>query len=129
MVGIGARRGVPVSEVLELIRRVLAESGRCPSAVTALATVAAKAAEPGLVGAASVLGVPVRVYEAAALAAVAVPGPASAAALAAVGTPSVAEAAALLAAGDGAQLLVPKRASASATCAVAHGAAPAGDRP
>jgi cobalt-precorrin 5A hydrolase/cobalt-precorrin 5A hydrolase/precorrin-3B C17-methyltransferase len=64
-------------------------------------------------------GVPLRVHNAAALAAVAVPTPSDVVARH-VGTPSVAEAAALLSAGPGAQLLVAKRRSAHATCAIAE---------
>ncbi|MFG2832847.1 cobalamin biosynthesis protein [Streptomyces sp. NPDC048434] len=119
--GVGARRGVPVSEVLELITATCTAAGYAARQVVALATVAAKAAEPGLTGAARELGVPLRSFPAAALAAVRVPAP-SAAAAAAAGTPSVAEAAALLAAGPGATLAVGKRKSpppARATCALA----------
>ncbi|MFK0266192.1 cobalamin biosynthesis protein [Streptomyces angustmyceticus] len=121
--GLGARCGVPVSEVLELIAASCAAAGYAVRQVTALATVAAKAAEPGLTGAARELGVPLRSFPAAALADVRVPEP-SAAAAAAVGTPSVAEAAALLAAGPGAALAAGKRKSARAraTCALAVGA-------
>ncbi|MFH8370740.1 cobalamin biosynthesis protein [Streptomyces sp. NPDC018031] len=110
-----------------LVRRTLAEAGAGPDAVLALATAAAKAGEPGVVAAAAGLGVPLLVFGAAELAAVAVPGP-SAVVRAAVGTPAVAEAAALLAAGPGgAELVVGKRksvprdgGSAMATCAVAR---------
>ncbi|MGW7022944.1 cobalamin biosynthesis protein [Streptomyces decoyicus] len=119
--GVGARRGVPVSEVLELITAACAAAGHASSQVVALATVTAKATEPGLTGAARALGVPLRSYPAEALAAVRGPEP-SAAADAAVGTPSVAEAAALLAAGPGAALVAGKRKSpppARATCALA----------
>ncbi|MFH8555051.1 Rv2231c family pyridoxal phosphate-dependent protein CobC [Streptomyces celluloflavus] len=122
--GVGASCGVPVAEVLDLVAATLARAGYASRAVTALATVAARAAEPGLVGAARRLGVPLRSYPAEALAAVPVPAP-SGAARAAVGTPSVAEAAALLAAGPGAELLIGKRKSAPpgraarATCALA----------
>ncbi|MFF8788394.1 cobalamin biosynthesis protein [Streptomyces sp. NPDC015125] len=119
--GVGARRGVPVSEVLELITATCAAAGYAARQVVALATVAAKADEPGLTGAARELGVPLRSFPAESLAAVRVPEP-SAAAAAAVGTPSVAEAAALLAAGPGAALAAGKRKSAPparATCALA----------
>ncbi|MEU9120785.1 cobalamin biosynthesis protein [Streptomyces sp. NPDC048506] len=124
VVGVGARRGVTAAEVLDLIATARAASGCAARPVAALATVEAKAAEPGLVGAARRLGVPLRAFPAAALAAVRVPAP-SAAAAAAVGTPSVAEAAALLAAGPGAVLIAGKRSSARpgrparATCALA----------
>lgn len=110
VVGVGAGRGVAAAEVLALVRSVLAEAGMPEASVTALATVAGKAGEPGLVEAAERLGVPLVTYDARTLAAVAVPTP-SGAALAAVGTPSVAEAAALTAA-PGGELLVRKRKSA-----------------
>ncbi|WP_406865276.1 cobalamin biosynthesis protein [Streptomyces sp. HUAS MG47] len=94
--------------------------------LVALATVAGKADEPGVVGAAARLGLPLRVFTAERLARIAVPHP-SAAVAAAAGTPSVAEAAALAAAGPGGLLLVPKRTSrtdgargARATCAIAR---------
>jgi cobalt-precorrin 5A hydrolase/precorrin-3B C17-methyltransferase len=114
VVGVGSSRNVSSEEVLGLIDDTLAEAGLSPASVTALATVDAKAAEPGLVAAASGRGWPLRAYPADTLAGIAVPNP-SAAALAAVGTPSVAEAAALA----GADVLaVPKRKSAMATVAV-----------
>ncbi|MFB8353847.1 precorrin-3B C(17)-methyltransferase [Streptomyces niveus] len=122
VVGVGASRGVGADEVYGLVRDVLRDAGLSPLSVVELATVDAKADEPGIVGAAGRLGVPVRTYPAHVLAAVTVPNP-SDAPLAAVGTPSVAEAAAL-AAGRGGELLVPKRKSspegraAMATCAV-----------
>ncbi|MEO3767842.1 precorrin-3B C(17)-methyltransferase [Streptomyces sp. B8F3] len=125
VVGVGASRGVGVDEVLGLVGDALDEAGLSPRSVAALATVDAKAGEPGLLAAADRLGVPLRTFPAAGLATVDVPTP-SAAPLAAVGTPSVAEAAALTAAGPDAELLVPKRKSrpadrpAMATCAVAR---------
>ncbi|MFF3890214.1 precorrin-3B C(17)-methyltransferase [Streptomyces sp. NPDC001914] len=121
VVGVGASRGAPVEEVVGLVRDALREAGLSERSVARLATVDAKSEEPGIVGAAGLLGVPVVTYTAEELAAVAVPNP-SGAPLAAVGTPSVAEAAALL---GGGELLVPKRKSARrdgqpamATCAI-----------
>lgn len=125
VVGVGASRGVAVGEVTALIEAALVSAGLVRGRIAELATVEARAAEPGLLAAAGLLGVPLRGYPAGALAAVEVPSP-SAAALAAVGTAGVAEAAALLAAGPGGELLVPKRKSsprghpARATCAVAR---------
>ncbi|MFI6527166.1 Rv2231c family pyridoxal phosphate-dependent protein CobC [Streptomyces uncialis] len=123
--GVGASRGVSEDEVLELVHAVLREAGADGSALSALATVAAKAGEPGVVGAAARLGVPLLTYPADRLAGVPVPEP-SDRTRAAVGTPSVAEAAALI---GGGRLLVPKRRSAGrdggpsrATCALALGA-------
>ncbi|MEV0635513.1 precorrin-3B C(17)-methyltransferase [Streptomyces sp. NPDC050619] len=118
VVGVGASKGAPVDEVLKLIKTALGDAGLSVRGIAELATVDAKAGEPGIVEAAGRLGVPLVTYSAEELAAVAVPNP-SDAPLAAVGTPSVAEAAALV---RGGELLVPKRKSdsrpAMATCAV-----------
>ncbi|MFD1659765.1 precorrin-3B C(17)-methyltransferase [Streptomyces caeni] len=118
--GVGASKGAPVEEVLELVQRCLREAGLSAASLAEVATVEAKADEPGIVVAARRLGVPLVTYSAEELAGVEVPNP-SDAPLAAVGTPSVAEAAALV---RGGELLVPKRKSAgrpaSATCAVAR---------
>ncbi|MFJ2212150.1 cobalamin biosynthesis protein [Streptomyces sp. NPDC101062] len=122
IVGVGARDGASVAEVLGLIEETLRDAGLAPSRVVELATVEAKAGAAGITGAAARLGVRVRGYPAALLDGIAVPHP-SAAALAAVGTASVAEAAALAGGGG---LLVPKRKSrpisgpARVTCAVAY---------
>ncbi|MFD5876811.1 Rv2231c family pyridoxal phosphate-dependent protein CobC [Streptomyces sp. NPDC060322] len=122
VVGVGARRGVPAEEVLGLIRTTLEEAGLAVGDVVELATLDSRADEPGIAGAAVRLGVPVRAYTADVLAEVPVPHP-SAVPRAAVATGSVAEAAALV---DAAELLVSKRKSASATCAVALRTRPAG---
>lgn len=120
VVGVGASKGAPTEEVLGLVEDTLRAAGLSPASVAELATVDAKAGEPGIVEAAARLGVPVVTYAADVLAGVDVPNP-SDAPLAAVGTPSVAEAAALR---GGGELLVPKRKSAPegrapmATCAV-----------
>ncbi|MEX0174185.1 Rv2231c family pyridoxal phosphate-dependent protein CobC [Streptomyces sp. LMG1-1-1.1] len=98
--GVGARPGVPVDEVLALVDAVLREAGLTRARVRSLGTLDARAAEPGIVAAAAALGVPVRGFPAEVLATVSVPHP-SALPLAATGTASVAEAAALLAAGAG----------------------------
>ncbi|SED96308.1 cobalt-precorrin 5A hydrolase / precorrin-3B C17-methyltransferase [Streptomyces sp. 2131.1] len=121
VVGVGASRGVCADEVAGLVLEVLREAGLPVGAVAELVTVAPKVREPGIVGAAARLGLPLRAHPAEVLARVAVPHP-SGAALAALGTPSVAEAAALV---GGGQLLVPKRKSrprdghpSMATCAL-----------
>ncbi|MFJ3796255.1 precorrin-3B C(17)-methyltransferase [Streptomyces sp. NPDC090088] len=118
VVGVGASKGAPVEEVLTLIEAAVRDAGLSPRSIAELATVDAKAGEPGIVEAAARLGVPLVTHSAEELAEVRVPNP-SDAPLAAVGTPSVAEAAALL---RGGELLVPKRKSdgrpAMATCAV-----------
>ncbi|MFE9648552.1 precorrin-3B C(17)-methyltransferase [Streptomyces sp. NPDC006365] len=121
VIGVGASKGAPVDEVLGNIEDALRDAGLSAKSVAELATVEAKADEPGLLEAAARLGVPLVTYSAEELAAVDVPNP-SDAPLTAVGTPSVAEAAALV---RGGELLVPKRKSAGqpgqpamATCAV-----------
>jgi cobalt-precorrin 5A hydrolase/precorrin-3B C17-methyltransferase len=118
VVGVGASRGVAVSEVLGLVAEALAGEGLAGKSVVALGTVEAKGRETGIVGAAEALGVPLLTFGADELSQVAVPNP-SAAPLAAVGTASVAEAAALLGA-PGGELVVEKRKSAMATVAVAR---------
>ncbi|MGW1291294.1 Rv2231c family pyridoxal phosphate-dependent protein CobC [Streptomyces sp. NPDC002533] len=124
VVGVGARRGASGDAVFALIEAVLSGAGLDPAEVAEVATVDAKGDEPGIVGAAARLGVPVRTHPAGALAAVRVPHP-SGAVGAAVGTASVAEAAALIEADE---LVVPKTrapggkptAKGVATCAVAR---------
>ncbi|MEU9143002.1 Rv2231c family pyridoxal phosphate-dependent protein CobC [Streptomyces sp. NPDC048349] len=115
VVGVGGRAGVSVAEVCALVEETLRGAGLASAAVTALATVDSKAQEVGLAGAAKRFGVPLIGYPAAQLAAITVPHP-SEATRTVTGTPSVAEAAALAAGGE---LLVPKRRSVAATCAVA----------
>ncbi|MFE4547114.1 precorrin-3B C(17)-methyltransferase [Streptomyces sp. NPDC056785] len=107
VVGVGASKGATVDEVAGLVEDALRDAGLSARSVAELVTVDAKSEEPGIVGAAARLGVPLVTYPAAELAAVDVPNP-SGAPLAAVGTPSVAEAAALV---RGGELLVPKRKS------------------
>jgi histidinol-phosphate aminotransferase/cobalt-precorrin 5A hydrolase len=111
VVGVGARPGVEAAEVLAAVDAVLpagADGVR-------LATLDARAAEPGLRAAAAARGWSVTGHPAAALAAVPVPAP-SARVAAAVGTPSVAEAAALL---GGGALLVGRTGVGRVTVAVA----------
>ncbi len=119
VVGAGCSLGCPAEELLELIGAVLEEAGAAPGAVRALATVDRRAGEPGMVAAARHHGWPLVTHPATTLRDVEVPTP-SDVVEGHVGTPSVAEAAALLSAGGA--LLVPKRRSARATCALAGAA-------
>jgi cobalt-precorrin 5A hydrolase/precorrin-3B C17-methyltransferase len=116
-VGVGTSRGAPAGEIGQLVDGVLGELGVSPNSVRYLATVDAKADEPGLQSAAAERGWSVVTFPASRLAAVPVPNP-SEVVRRAVGTPSVAEAAALLE--PGAELIATKRASAHATVAVAR---------
>lgn len=114
--GVGASRGAPAAEVIELLNSTLAGAGLAAASLRELATVAAKATEPALLAAAEHFGVPLVSHPAQLLAGIAVPNP-SETVRAAVGTPSVAEAAALA---GGGQLVVTKHRSAHATVAVAR---------
>ncbi|MGE4218311.1 MAG: cobalamin biosynthesis protein [Alphaproteobacteria bacterium] len=118
--GLGTHRDATVEEALALARAVLAEAGQPDSAVAVIATLDTKAGAETVAALATALGVPVRSYPAARLEEetprLASP---SERVFRAVGCHGVAEAAALAAAGPAAALLVPKRRSARATCALA----------
>ncbi|MCX4094242.1 cobalamin biosynthesis protein [Nocardia sp. alder85J] len=113
VVGIGFRPGTAGSVILAALRECLGDNGiRC------LATIDRRGGEAGLAAAAGELGVPIVVFTAAELAAVAEPA-VSPRVAAAVGTPSVAEAAALLATGSG-ELVLRKRVVGGVTVAAAR---------
>ena len=95
VVGVGARSGVSTDEVLAAVDAVLPAG----SGDVRLATLAARAAEPGLVGAAAARGWALTGHSASELAQVRVPSP-SVLVADRVGTGSVAEAAALLGGGE-----------------------------
>jgi cobalamin biosynthesis protein CbiG len=109
--GVGCSTGCPPDELRALIATSLPVGE-----LVALATIDRRAEEPCMVEAAAALGVPLLTHSAEALGAVEVPTPSDIVADH-VGTPSVAEAAALL---SGTRLIVNKRRSAHATCAVAE---------
>jgi cobalamin biosynthesis protein CbiG len=111
-VGVGATSGVTVEEVLAAVDAVL-PAGRTD---VALSTLAKRALEPGIAGAAAARGWPLVGHDADELAAVAVPAPSSRVAEA-VGTGSVAEAAARL---GGGRLVVGKTVVGRVTVAVAE---------
>lgn len=121
VMGVGASTGAPSEEVRELVDEALTGAGLSPASVAEVATIDRRALDEAVVA----LGLPVRPFPAAALAAVDVPSP-SPVVQAAVGTASVAEAAALLAAGPGAELVVAKQVAPHATVAVARRAGPRG---
>lgn len=123
--GIGAERGVAVEEVADLARGTLADAGLAPLAVACVVSLDLKSDEAAILALAEALDVPARFFPHTTLAAQEgrVSDP-SEIVRAAVGTPSVAEAAALAAAGPDGRLVVAKRKSARATCAVALAAAP-----
>jgi cobalt-precorrin 5A hydrolase/cobalt-precorrin 5A hydrolase/precorrin-3B C17-methyltransferase len=116
-VGVGASRGCPADELAALVDGALRAARVGPRRRVALASADLKADEPAVVALATRRGWPLRTFPSSALATVDVPTP-SATVARHVGTPSVAEAAALLATAPG-RLLVTKRRSKHATCAVA----------
>jgi cobalamin biosynthesis protein CbiG len=114
VVGAGCSLGCPASEMRALVAAALVGVEGTP---VAIATVDRRAEEPCIDALAASLRVPVRTFSAEALAGVQVPTP-SAVVARHVRTPSVAEAAALLASGG--ELVVHKRRSPHATCAIAQ---------
>jgi cobalt-precorrin 5A hydrolase / precorrin-3B C17-methyltransferase len=123
--GIGCERFCPAEEIAALARDSLAAAGLSPGAVAAIVSVDLKADEPGIQALAQALGVPARFFPAARLVVeterLTVR---SAAAFRATGCWGVAEGAALAAAGPDGALVVPRRQSRGATCAVARAPAP-----
>lgn len=117
-VGAGCSRGCAAEELLALVDATLAEASVDRAQVAVLASIDVKADERGLLETARARDWPLELHAAAALRGIEVPAP-SALVARHVGTPSVAEAAALLSAAPG-RLLVGKRRSASATCAIAE---------
>jgi len=123
--GIGCERFCPAQEIAALARETLAEAGLAPEAVAAVVSVELKADEPGIHALAEALGVPARFFPAARLLEeterLTVR---SEAAFRATGCWGVAEGAALAAVGSGGILIVPRRQSRGATCAIARAPAP-----
>ncbi len=118
--GIGCRRDAPAEQVEAALNAALRAAGRDATELSVLATLDAKAGEPGVVETARRLGLRIAAVAQRDAAAQAVLSD-SAASRAATGLGSVAEAAALAAAGPGARLLGPRQASGAATCALAEG--------
>lgn len=114
VVGMGCNAGTGVDQLEGLLRETLAGAGLAESSVAALTTIDVKAGELGLVQLAARLGVPLVDFPAATLAGLDVPTPSTVVA-AHVGSASVAEASVLA---RGGTLIVPKRRSRDATCAV-----------
>ncbi|MFS2125659.1 cobalamin biosynthesis protein [Pseudomonas sp. Pseusp97] len=122
--GLGCRRGCPLDELRALLRETLAEAGLDESNLTALASATLKADEEGLAALAAALDLPLALFTPQQLAVCEKRlGEPSEAVRSATGSASVAEAAALLQAeaqgGAPARLLVGKRRSDQATCALA----------
>ena len=118
-VGIGCRKNAPERDILLHIKTVLASAGLALEAVAGLASVEAKRDEAGLLRAAETLGLPLRFFSLAELAAHPVSAP-SAKAMERFGIPGVCEPAALASAGKGARLVIPKTVDRNVTLAVAR---------
>ena len=118
--GLGCARDCDPAEMAALVAEVLAEAGVAPEAVQSVNTITLKADEPAIIDLAGALGVPLRLFAADELEALTprLANP-SEVVFAEVGTHGVAEAAALAQAGPEATLLVSKRKTANATCALA----------
>jgi cobalt-precorrin 5A hydrolase len=114
--GMGCHQGVIAAELVEFISRIFAQEGLSLGSLKALATIAAKKDEPGLIAAARKLGVPLLWFSAEELNRIPTPHP-SPQATKHVGAASVSEAAALKA--GGMKLLIPKIKAKNATLAVA----------
>jgi cobalt-precorrin 5A hydrolase/precorrin-3B C17-methyltransferase len=124
-VGVGCERDTAPDELAALVADALAAAGIAADAVACLASIDLKLDEPAVHAAAAALGVAARFFAAAELEAerprLATP---SEAVYRETGCHGVAEGAALAAAGSAATLVVPKRKSRRATCAIARAPAP-----
>ncbi|MEO8757556.1 MAG: cobalamin biosynthesis protein [Devosia sp.] len=119
--GIGAERGVSADEVIALVEESLASQNLAPGSLGALATIEIKSDETAFHAAAAHFGVPLRIFTVAELnqERYRLINP-SEIVEAETGTPGVAEAAALKAG----TLIVPKRKSKRATCAIGRAKEP-----
>jgi cobalt-precorrin 5A hydrolase/precorrin-3B C17-methyltransferase len=118
--GIGCSRGVAAGELEALVREVLSTHRISPQAIACVASLDAKASESAIHALADSLGVPARFFDAAALAREESHLSSSSEFVKrTIGVSGVAEAAALACVGRGGQLLVSKRRSSHATCALA----------
>jgi cobalt-precorrin 5A hydrolase/precorrin-3B C17-methyltransferase len=123
--GIGCERSCPADEIAGLARGSLDAAGLSPLSVAAVVSVALKMDEPGIHALAAALGVPARFFPADRLLAETPRlSERSEAAFRATGCWGVAEGAALAAAGPNGILVVPKRRSRGATCAIARAPGP-----
>jgi cobalt-precorrin 5A hydrolase/precorrin-3B C17-methyltransferase len=124
-VGVGCERGAEPEELQALVRDTLAEAGLAEAAVGVVASIDVKADEPAVHAAARFFDVPARFFDADRLESEAprLMNP-SDVVFREVGCHGVAEGAALAAVGPTGRLVVAKRRSTRATCAVAAAPAP-----
>ncbi len=119
--GVGCDRGCPPEELAALVRDTLEAEALAPGAIACVASIDLKMDEPAVHALAKQLGVPVRFFTPAELAAEAprLHNP-SDIVLKETGCPGVSEGAALAAAGPEAELVVPKLKTKRATLAIAR---------
>ncbi|MBO6947396.1 MAG: precorrin-3B C(17)-methyltransferase [Rhodospirillales bacterium] len=124
-IGVGCERDCEPSEVRDLVWETLDDAGLAPEAVACVVSLDLKSDEPAVLSLAEDLNVPARFFDCARLAQETprLKNP-SDVVFAEVGCHGVAEGAALAAAGPDGELIVEKRKSARATCAIARAAAP-----
>lgn len=129
-VGVGCERGTDPTELSALIARSLAEADLAAGAVAAIGSLDLKMDEPAMHHAAAILNAPLRFFDAAELEAEAyrLQNP-SDIVFRETGCHGVAEGAALALAGPDGALVVAKRKSKRATCAIARAAAPIAGEP
>lgn len=124
-IGVGCERNTKPIELIRLVQGVIDAEGIARDSIAGIYSLDLKADEPAMTELAKWFGVPFRVFDAATLEAETprMKNP-SDMVFAEVGTHGVAEGAALAAAGPEAELIVPKRKSERATCALALAPAP-----
>lgn len=119
--GVGCERLAEAAEVAQLVESALAEANVAREAIACVTSIALKAAEPAILAVARQLGVPARFFDAARLEQetprLKTP---SDLVFRETGCHGVAEGAALAAAGASGELILPKRRSQRATCALAR---------
>ena len=123
--GVGCERGIPASELTDLVERTLAGADLSPRSLAGVFSVDLKAGEPAVHALAEALGLPARFFDPSTLEAL-TPRLANPSDLVfrEVGCHGVSEAAALAAAGDDGALRVAKTKSRRATCAIAEAPSP-----
>jgi cobalt-precorrin 5A hydrolase len=119
IVGVGCRRGISAEKILSAVGSALAEAGVQPEAIRWLASADVKAGEAGLIEAARVLGVPLRLVDGEEIRLSVKPFSHSDFVQKKVNVPAVAEAAALLA-GRRTRLILPKKIYGGVTVALAR---------
>ena len=120
-IGVGCERGATADELRDLVTETLRDAGLAAGAVAAIGSLDLKMDEPAVHAVAAALNVPARFFDAATLEAEAprLQNP-SDIVFRETGCHGVAEGAALALAGPASELVVPKRKSQRATCAIAR---------